>query len=82
MAKGITADDAREMDEQELVDFLAKECAENAEELWELEWQELVDLLVSHYPELSELHSDCLGGDFDPMHPNETLEDFLDHEDH
>jgi hypothetical protein len=39
-----------------------------------------VDFLVDNfYPELSELHSECQGGDFDPMHPNETEEEFFNH---
>ncbi|MEI8361352.1 MAG: hypothetical protein WCG01_04440 [bacterium] len=34
------------------------------------------------YSDFMHYHTECQGGDYDPMHPNETVEEFLEHEDY
>lgn len=72
-----------EMDRRELLQFLEEEYGVKASEkgLDEMSKREILDYFVDHFrPDLAAyLHSDCSGGSYDSMHPNETEEDFFDH---
>ena len=74
----------REMDKKDLIDFLIAECSTDPVDnnFYRMSRSELVDYVIEYYyPDLFELHSECQGGDYCNIHPNETEEEFLDHED-
>lgn len=49
--------------------------------LEEMNWRELINYIVdNHRSDLAELHLECRG-DSNSMHPNETAEEFHEHED-
>jgi len=71
-----------EMDEDELREHLV-ELGEDEDVLDYLNERELRDLAIDcHYPELMEHHSECELDDHCSSFPNETKEEFFDHEDH
>lgn len=73
-----------EMDEEELRSFLIDECGadDTIVPLDEMDKNALIDYIADNYhPEIIELHSECQGGDYNSMHPDETEEEFHDHED-
>ena len=77
-------DRIREMDKEDLIDFLVEECGADPvdNDFDRMNRGELVDHIVDYYhPELFELHSECQGGDYCSAHPNETEEEFAEHED-
>lgn len=73
------------MDEGELADFLIDECGadDTINDFDQMSKTELIDHIVDCYlPELIELHSKFQDGESSIMHPDETVEEFMEHEDH
>lgn len=81
-------EEIQDMDQDGLQAYIAEQNDEigldlDLDEIDGAEIQTLLDFIADHiHPELvGELHSECQDGDFSSMHPDETSEEFHDHED-
>jgi hypothetical protein len=74
----------REMDEEELLEYLRTECNDQVDESMFQNQEEILNYIVSVYHSelMDALHSEHQDFDYSPMHPNKTVEEFLEHEDH
>ena len=72
-------------DKEGLITFLFEECGElESDDLDDLSLQDLLDRIADTYfrEDLLHLHSECRDlGENDPMHSDESLDEFMDHED-
>jgi hypothetical protein len=78
----IDCDELAEMNEQELCELLAD--LGDSEDTTLLEKQDILDHIIDQYAPrcFAQLHSEGRDYDYGNMHPDETVDEFQDHEDY
>jgi len=81
MTKNIDCDELAEMNKKELLSLLKELGDTKNTSLYDK--QELLDYIIDEYADdcFSQLHSEGRDYDYSNMHPDETVDDFEDHED-